>query len=194
MHLTAREWGSRKCGATVDRSRKGGFRSTKPESPCSSVDRAAVSYTALFHPEILLIHGRRALSGRGFQSLGASAGLEPSTSPHHGSALHLVCPLSRFQQKATRVAVFDSAYGMSCSVDHGNSLARTGSRSPGHEASTGEGRRPRSFPYVVAVIEMPPRAFCLSVTRTLSVGSSSASARSSRILTASASQKCPSFR
>ncbi len=94
----------------------------------------------------------------------------------------------------TRGGCLTRRTAMSCSVDHGNSLARTGSRSPGHEASTGEGRRPRSFPYVVAVIEMPPRAFCLSVTRTLSVGSSSASATSSRILTASASQKCPSFR
>ena len=33
-------------GATVDRSRSGSFRSTKPNSPRSSVDRAAVFYTA----------------------------------------------------------------------------------------------------------------------------------------------------
>ncbi len=46
----------------------------------------------------------------------------------------------------------------------------------------------------VAAIEIPPRAFCVNVTRTLSEASSSASATSSRILTASASQKCPSFR
>lgn len=43
--------------------------------------------------------------------------------------------------------------------------------------------------YEVAVIVMPPRAFCSRVTRTLSGGSSSASATSSRILTASPSQK-----
>jgi len=55
-----------------------------------------------------------------------------------------------------------------------------------------DSRRPRRGAYEVAVIVIPPRAFCLSVTRTLS--GSSASATSSRILTASASQKCPSFR
>jgi len=48
--------------------------------------------------------------------------------------------------------------------------------------------------YEVAVIVIPPRAFCSSVTRTLSGGRSSASATSSLILTASASQKWPSFR
>ncbi len=48
--------------------------------------------------------------------------------------------------------------------------------------------------YEVAVIVIPPRAFCLSVTRTLSGGRSSTSATSFRILTARASQKCPSFR
>jgi hypothetical protein len=46
----------------------------------------------------------------------------------------------------------------------------------------------------VAVIEIPPRAFCLSVTFTSSADSSSASATSSRILTASASQKFGSSR
>ena len=39
------------------------------------------------------------------------------------------------------------------------------------------------------MIEMPPRAFCLGVTFTLSAGSSSASATSALILAASASQK-----
>ena len=46
----------------------------------------------------------------------------------------------------------------------------------------------------VAVIVMPPRAFCFSVTWTLSAGRPSASAVSSRILTVSASQNAPSFR
>src|SRR5881392_2145667 len=46
----------------------------------------------------------------------------------------------------------------------------------------------------VAVIVMPPRAFCVSGTRTPSASSPSASATSSRILTASASQKTPSLR
>ena len=48
--------------------------------------------------------------------------------------------------------------------------------------------------YDVAVMVIPPRAFCLSVTRTLSLGRSSALATSSRILTARASQKAPSLR
>jgi hypothetical protein len=46
----------------------------------------------------------------------------------------------------------------------------------------------------LAVIAMPPRAFCSSTTRTRSTGTSSASARSARIRTASASQKWPSLR
>ena len=46
----------------------------------------------------------------------------------------------------------------------------------------------------VAVIVIPPRAFCLSVTVTSLVSSSSAAAMSSRIRTANASQKAPSFR
>src|SRR5262249_59456371 len=45
-----------------------------------------------------------------------------------------------------------------------------------------------------ATIVIPPRAFCLSMTCTLSRGSSSASATSSRICTASASQNAPSVR
>jgi hypothetical protein len=46
----------------------------------------------------------------------------------------------------------------------------------------------------VAVIVIPPRAFCLSVTVTSPVSSPSASATSSRIRTANPSQKAPSFR
>jgi hypothetical protein len=48
--------------------------------------------------------------------------------------------------------------------------------------------------YDVAVIVIPPRAFCVSVTCTLSGERSSALATSSRIVTASASQKCSSLR
>ena len=44
------------------------------------------------------------------------------------------------------------------------------------------------------MIVIPPRAFWVSATVTLSAGSSSAAATSSRIFTASASQKTPSFR
>jgi hypothetical protein len=47
---------------------------------------------------------------------------------------------------------------------------------------------------VAATIVIPPRAFCRSVTRTFSGGSSSACAASSRMCTASASQNAPSFR
>ena len=46
----------------------------------------------------------------------------------------------------------------------------------------------------VAVIVIPPRAFCFSVTRTFSAARPSASAVSSRIFTVSASQNAPSFR
>jgi len=55
--------------------------------------------------------------------------------------------------------------------------------------SDGTGALGIALGYEVAVIVIPPRAFCLSVTRTLSGGSSTASATSFRILTASASQK-----
>ena len=47
---------------------------------------------------------------------------------------------------------------------------------------------------VEATIVIPPRAFCCSATLTRSCGSSSASATSSRIRTASASQNAPSLR
>jgi hypothetical protein len=47
--------------------------------------------------------------------------------------------------------------------------------------------------YEEAVIVIPPRDFCSRVTWTSSPASSSALATSSRILTASASQKRPSF-
>ena len=47
---------------------------------------------------------------------------------------------------------------------------------------------------VEATIVIPPRAFCSSVTLTRSEESSSAFATSSRICTASASQKAPSLR
>src|SRR5581483_11596356 len=47
---------------------------------------------------------------------------------------------------------------------------------------------------VQEVIVIPPLAFWTSVTRTRSAGSSSAAATSSRIRTASASAKQPSFR
>src|SRR5207237_10884577 len=47
---------------------------------------------------------------------------------------------------------------------------------------------------VAATIVIPPRAFCRSVMRTFWAGSSSACDTSSRIRTASASQKAPSLR
>ena len=48
--------------------------------------------------------------------------------------------------------------------------------------------------YAVAVIVMPPRAFCVSVTVTAAGPSSSAAATSSLICTARASPNAPSFR
>ena len=48
--------------------------------------------------------------------------------------------------------------------------------------------------YTLATIVMPPRDFCCSVTCTLSAGSSSAAATSSRMRTVSASQNWPSLR
>ncbi len=44
------------------------------------------------------------------------------------------------------------------------------------------------------MIVIPPRAFCFRVTRTSSAARPRASATSSRIFTANASQKCPSLR
>ena len=71
--------------------------------------------------------------------------------------------------------------------------ARAGSR-PRARGRSPRRRAARPARYEVAVIVIPPRAFCSSVTRTLSAGSSSAAATSSRIFTVSASQKAPSLR
>ena len=78
--------------------------------------------------------------------------------------------------------------------------SRRASRRPGRRgraAHAGDDRRRPAGArraYAVAVIVIPPRAFCTSVTLTRSRPSSSAVATSSRIRTARASQKTPSFR
>ena len=71
-----------------------------------------------------------------------------------------------------------------------SSRSTSSAKAPGtREEGSQRGPSSRHDRYAVAVIVMPPRAFCSSVTRTFSAGSSTASATSSRILTASASPK-----
>ena len=70
-----------------------------------------------------------------------------------------------------------------------NRLSMPSRRFAAHRAGTID-----ALAQAVAVIVIPPRAFCRSVTVTSLVSSSSAAAMSSRIFTANASQKAPSFR